>query len=228
MSAGTQLEAKVIAVLGGTGQEGSGLALRWAIKGHDVILGSRSAERASATAAQLAMKAGASTRIRGATNVDAARAATVVVLTVPLAAQVPTAEEVKAHLVGKVLIDVTAPLVPPRVDRVQIPGGESAVVGLQRRLGAEVRVVSAFQNVAAEHLHDLDHPIDCDVLVCGDDANAREMVIALAADAGMRGLHAGVLANSLAAEALTSVLIAINKRYKVAGAGIRITMPGKH
>lgn len=228
MSAGTQLEAKVIAVLGGTGQEGSGLALRWAIKGHDVILGSRSAERASATAAQLATKAGASTRIRGATNVDAARAATVVVLTVPPAAQVPTAEEVKAHLVGKVLIDVTAPLVPPRVDRVQIPGGESAVVGLQRRLGAEVRVVSAFQNVAAEHLHDLDHPIDCDVLVCGDDANAREMVIALAADAGMRGLHAGVLANSLAAEALTSVLIAINKRYKVAGAGIRITMPGKH
>jgi NADPH-dependent F420 reductase len=110
---------------------------------------------------------------------------------------------------------------------VQIPGAESAVLALQRHLGSDVRVVSAFQNVAAEHLHDLAHPVDCDVLVCGDDAQARETVIALAADAGMRGLHAGVLANSLATEALTSVLIAINKRYKVPGAGIRITMPGK-
>jgi NADPH-dependent F420 reductase len=134
---------------------------------------------------------------------------------------------VKAELSGKLLIDVTVPLIAPRVDRVQIPGGESAVLALQRRLGADVRIVSAFQNVAAEHLHDLAHPIDCDVLVCGDDAQARETVIALARDAGMRGVHAGVLANSIAAEALTSVLIAINKRYKVPGSGIRITMPDK-
>jgi predicted dinucleotide-binding enzyme len=91
-----------------------------------------------------------------------------------------------------------------------------------------VKVVSAFQNVSAEHLRDLDHEIECDVLVCSDDANAREAVIALAADAGMRAWHAGVLANSLAAETLTSVLIAINKRYKVPGSGIRITTPGKH
>lgn len=221
-------DAKIIAVLGGTGAEGSGLALRWAAKGHEVILGSRSAERAAATAAQLAAKAGSGARLRGATNVDAARAASVIVLAVPHTAQVATAEEVKAELAGKLLIDVTVPLIPPRVDRVQIPGGESAVLALQRRLGAEVRIVSAFQNVSAEHLHDLAHPIDCDVLVCGDDAQARETVIALAQDAGMRGLHAGVLANSLAAEALTSVLIAINKRYKVPGSGIRITMPGKH
>ena len=220
--------APVIAVLGGTGAEGSGLALRWTVKGYDVIIGSRSAERAAATATQLAGKAGPGARIRGAANVDAARAASVIVLAVPPTAQVPTAEEVKAELDGKLLIDVTVPLVPPRVDRVQIAGGESAVLALQRRLGAGVRIVSAFQNVAAEHLHDLAHPIDCDVLVCGDDVQARETVIALAQDAGMRGLHAGVLANSLAAEALTSVLIAINKRYKVPGAGIRITMPGKH
>ena len=219
--------AYVIAVLGGTGAEGSGLALRWATKGHEVIVGSRSVERASATAAQLAAKAGAGARVRGATNVDAAHAASIIVLTVPYTAQIATAEEVKAELSGKLLIDVTVPLIPPRVDRVQIPGGESAVLALQRRLGADVRIVSAFQNVAAEHLHDLAHPIDCDVLVCGDDAQARETVIALARDAGMCGVHAGVLANSIAAEALTSVLIAINKRYKVAGSGIRITMPDK-
>jgi hypothetical protein len=114
------------------------------------------------------------------------------------------------------------------VDKVQLPGGESAVVALQRQLGAEVKIVSAFQNVAAEHLHDLAHSVECDVLVCGDDVKARETVIALAADAGMQAWHAGALANSVAAEALTSVLIAINKRYKVPGAGIRITTPKKH
>lgn len=217
----------VIAVLGGTGAEGSGLALRWAAHGHEVLIGSRSVERAQAMAQQIAAKAGRSARVRGTSNLEAAREASVIVLAVPPAAQVSTAEEVKPALSGKLLIDVTAPLVPPRVDRVQIPGAESVVAALQRRLGSDVRVVSAFQNVAAEHLHDLDHPVDCDVLVCGDDAPARETVVGLAADAGMRALHAGVLANSLAAEALTSVLIAINKRYKVPGAGIRITMPGK-
>ena len=148
-------------------------------------------------------------------------------MTVPHSVQVATADEVKAELSGKILIDVTVPLVAPRVDRVQLPGGESAVVALQRHIGTDVRVVSAFQNVAAEHLHDLHHTIECDVLVCGDDAKAREAVIALAEDAGMRAWHAGVLANSVAAEALTSVLIAINKRYKVPGSGIRITVPGK-
>lgn len=217
----------VIAVLGGTGAEGSGLALRWAAKGHEVIIGSRSAERAAATALQLAQKLGPGARVRGANNLDAARVATIVVLTVPHTVQLATADEVKPELSGKILIDVTVPLVAPRVDRVQLPGGESAVVALQRRIGAGVRVVSAFQNVAAEHLHDLNHTIECDVLVCGDDAKAREAVIALAEDAGMRAWHAGVLANSVAAEALTSVLIAINKRYKVPGSGIRITVPSK-
>jgi NADPH-dependent F420 reductase len=216
-----------IAVLGGTGQEGSGLALRWANTGHDIILGSRSAERAAATAAQLTQKLRPGARICGATNVDAARVASVIVLTVPFTAQVATADEVRAELMGKILVDVTVPLVPPRVDRVQLPAAESVVVALQRRLGAEVKVVSAFQNVAAEHLHDLAHEIECDVLVCGDDAKARETVIGLAADAGMRAWHAGMLVNSLAAETLTSVLIAINKRYKVPGAGIRITTPAK-
>jgi NADPH-dependent F420 reductase len=185
-------------------------------------------ERAAATASQIAAKLGANARVRGASNIEAARAAAIVVLTVPYTAQVATADEVKSELSGKILIDVTVPLVPPRVDRVQLPAAESVVVALQRRLGPEVKIVSAFQNVAAEHLRDLDHAVECDVLVCGDDAKARETVIGLAEDAGMRAWHAGVLANSLAAETLTSVLIAINKRYKIQGSGIRITMPGKH
>ncbi len=211
-----------IGILGGTGKEGSGLAYRWALKGHDVVIGSRDAARAAAGAAELNQLLAGKAVVRGADNAEAAQA-TVVVLTVPYTAQVATADSVAQQLQGKILVDVTVPLAPPRVDRVQLPNGESAVVALQRRLGAAVKVVSAFQNVSATHLKDPAHEVDCDVLVCGDDAEARETVIGLAHDAGLRAWHAGVLANSIAAEALTSVLIAINKRYKVAGSGIRIT-----
>ena len=211
-----------IGVLGGTGKEGSGLAYRWALAGHEVVIGSRDAGKASAGAAELNQLLGGKAVVRGASNLEAARAA-VVVLTVPYAAQLATADSVADQLVGKILIDVTVPLTPPKVDRVQLPGGESAVVALQRRLGTQVKVVSAFQNVSATHLKDAAHAVDCDVLVCGDDADAREVVIGLARDVGLRAWHAGVLANSVASEALTSVLIAINKRYKVAGSGIRIT-----
>jgi NADPH-dependent F420 reductase len=129
---------------------------------------------------------------------------------------------VRAELEGKILVDVTVPLAPP-VDRVQLPNGESAVLALQRVLGAGVKVVSAFQNVSAAHLKDPSHTVDCDVLVCGDDRDARDLVIGLAADAGLRGVHAGALANSAAAEAMTSLLIAINKHYKVRASGVRVT-----
>ena len=129
----------------------------------------------------------------------------------------------REHLEGKIFVDVTVPLVPPHVDVVQLPNGESIALALQRRLGVGVRVVSAFQNVSERHLKKLDHSIDCDVLVCGDDAKARETVIGLARDIGLKAFHAGALANSAAVEALTSVLIAINKRYKVPASGIRIT-----
>ena len=216
-------ERTVIAVLGGTGQEGGGLAFRWAWCGHDVVIGSRSPDRAATAAAELERLLGGRGTVRAAANREAARAGSVVVLAVPYSAQVATAMEVRAELEGKILVDVTAPLVPPRVDRVQLPNGESAVVALQRQLGQTVKVVSAFQNVAATHLRDPDHAIDCDVLVCGDDAAAREAVIGLARDAGLRAWHAGALVNSAAAEALTSVLIALNKRYKVPASGIRIT-----
>ena len=216
-----------IGILGGTGKEGSGLAYRWALAGHDVVIGSRDAAKAVAGAAELNQLLAGKATLRGAGNAEAAQAE-VVVLTVPYSAQVATADSVAPQLQGKILVDVTVPLAPPKVDRVQLPNGESAVVALQRRLGAAVKVVSAFQNVSATHLKDPAHEVDCDVLVCGDDADAREVVVGLAHDAGLRAWHAGVLANSVASEALTSVLIAINKRYKVAGSGIRITgVPAK-
>ncbi len=215
------MESLNIAVLGGTGSEGSGLAFRWAAAGHRVTIGSRDAERAAVAAAELS--ALGSGRISGAGNREAAAACDVAVLTVPYAAQRATAQDVAAQLAGKILIDVTVPLVPPKVSLVQLPPEGSAVAALQALLGEGVRVVSAFQNISAHHLKDLVYQIDCDVLVCADDADAAEVAIGLARDAGLRGFYAGPLANSVVAEALTSVLIAINRRYKVPASGIRLT-----
>jgi NADPH-dependent F420 reductase len=211
-----------IAVLGGTGHEGGGLALRWAHAGHDVIIGSRGIEKAQEAAEKFGKQAGKP--IRGMANKDAAAAADIVCLTVPYSAQMPTAKDVAPYLKGKIFIDVTVPLIPPKVARVQLPNGGSAVEALQKELGPDVKVVSAFQNVAAHQLLELGHDVNCDVLVCGDDDAARERVVQLASDAGMQAYHAGALCNSAAAEAITSLLIFINKRYKVEeGAGIRIT-----
>ena len=211
-----------IAVLGGTGDQGGGLALRWSLAGYQVTLGSRSVERASALADQL-NKQYKGAELEGAGNRVAASAAEVVVLTVPYNFQRTTVEEVCEVIDGKILVDVTVPLLPPKVARVHLPEGGSAVVSIQKLLGSSVRVVSAFQNISAQHLRNLDEPIECDVLVCGDDVEAREVVIDLANAGGMRGVHAGPLVNSVVAEALTSVLIGINRRYKVPGAGISIT-----
>jgi hypothetical protein len=216
------IEKHAIAVLGGTGQEGGGLALRWAKAGHRVIIGSRSAEKAVAAAEELNRSLG-DKKVGGSRNREAAAAAGIVVLTVPYSAQRATVEDVRDQLAGKIFVDATVPLVPPKVARVQLPGAGSAVAAIQQLVGESVRVVSAFQNVSAHHLKDADHMIDCDVLVCGDDMDARQTVIDLAADIGLRGIHAGPIVNSAAAEALTSILIAINMRYKIPGAGIRIT-----
>lgn len=226
-----QNQALRIAVLGGTGAEGKGLATRWAHAGHAVVLGSRSQDKARIAADEInaylgAGSAGRSTKpgtVAGASNREAAAGAQVVVLAVPYAAQRSTVDEVRAELAGKILIDVTVPLVPPRVSRVQLPAGGSAVEAMQQLLGEATRVVSAFQNVSAHYLSDLAKTIECDVLVCADDKEAREVGVRLANDAGLRGVSSGVLANSAAAEALTSVLIAINRQYKVPAAGIRIT-----
>jgi NADPH-dependent F420 reductase len=211
-----------IGVLGGTGQEGSGLALRLAKAGHTVILGSRDPAKATAVAEQMKAEI-ASASVSGASNKEAAAAADIVMLTVPFSAQRATVEEVRDELSGKLLVDATVPLVPPKVARVQLPPEGSAVAAIQRLLGESVRVVSAFQNVSAHQLKDPSHSVECDVLICGDDVAAREIVVGLAADIGLRGIHAGPIVNSAAAEALTSILIAINMRYKSPGAGIRIT-----
>jgi NADPH-dependent F420 reductase len=219
---GQTVQPRTIAVLGGTGQEGGGLALRFAQAGHRVILGSRSATRATERAAEMNARLGREA-VSGADNKAAAAAAELVVLTVPYSGQRATVEEVREALTGKILIDATVPLIPPKVSRVQLPSGGSAVAAIQALLGDAVRVVSAFQNVSAHHLDDLEHDVDCDVLVCGDDAAAREAVIALAADIGLTAWHAGPIGNSAAAEALTSVMIFINRHYKSPGSGIRIT-----
>ena len=212
-----------IGVLGGTGKEGRGLALRWAHQGHSVIIGSRSAERATEAADALRGLLTESS-IRGATNFDAAAAAEIVVLAVPFSAQQSTVNEVEPALAGKILIDVTVPLVPPDVGRVQLPDGRSAVETIQKSLEAnKVVVVSAFQNVSAHHLMKLDKEVDCDVLVCSDDPAAADTVVALAEEIGLRAWNAGPLANSVVAEGLTSVLITLNRRYKVPASGIRIT-----
>jgi NADPH-dependent F420 reductase len=211
-----------IAVLGGTGKEGGGLALRWAHKGYRVILGSRSAENAQEAATAMNSTLGGAT-VSGATNPEAAAAADIVVLAVPYAAQQSTVDAVREHLNGKILIDVTVPLVPPKVSRVQLPDGGSAVEAVQKKLGDSVRVVSAFQNISAHHLTKLDEDVECDVLVCADDVAAADRVVELSQEIGLRAWNAGPLANSVVAEGLTSVLIALNRRYKVPGTGIRIT-----
>ena len=216
-------ERLTIAVLGGTGKEGGGLALRWAHKGHTVILGSRTADRAEEAASAMRETLGGEANVSGMANPDAAAAADLVVLSVPYAAQQATVQDVAAQLQGKILIDVTVPLVPPKVSRVQLPEGGSAVEAVQMLLGDGVKVVSAFQNISAHHLANLDEEMDCDVLVCADDPEAADKVVALSQEIGLTAWNAGPLCNSAVAEALTSVLIALNRRYKVPGAGIRIT-----
>jgi NADPH-dependent F420 reductase len=214
---------KTIAVIGGTGHEGPGLALRWAKSGqYQVIIGSRQPEKARRVAAELNERLGRDVMC-GMTNPDATAAADLVVLTVPYSAHAPTLESIRDHLAGKILVDVSVPLQPPEVTRVHIPAGGSAAAEAQALLGDAVRVVAAFQNVGAAHLKDPDQPIDCDVLVCGDDQAAKAEAIALARAVGARGLDAGPLQNAVVIEGLTAVLIGINQRYKVRSAGIRIS-----
>ena len=211
-----------ICVVGGTGAEGSGLALRWAQAGHHVTIGSRDSAKAQEAARKLNAILGSDV-IAGTDSAAGVATADIVVLTVPFAAQMPTVTGLKNALAGKILIDVTAPLVPPKVSRVQLPPTDSCVVAVQQLLGEQVRVVSAFQNVSAHKLKKLGQKIDCDVLVAADDKDARTIAIALADDAGLRGVNVGPLANSVVAESLTSALIWINRTYKIPDAGIRIT-----
>jgi hypothetical protein len=212
---------EVVAVLGGTGDLGGGVARFLVRQGVEVVIGSRDAARAAAAADTL-MAEVPGARARGAALADAARTAEVAFLAVPYAAHAGTLTAVREAVQGKILVDTTVPLRPPRVMRVQLPAAGCAAVESQQLLGENVRVVSALQNISAHYLAEGVVP-DCDVLVTGDDEASRQLVIDLLARGGLRAWHAGPLANSAAAEALTSILIGMNKRYRFQGAGIRIT-----
>jgi len=220
------MAGETIAILGGTGDLGTGLAIRWAKAGYSIVIGSRTQEKADAAVA--ALKAiSPSTPARAMVNPAAAAAGDIVVLTVPFEHQLSTLESVREGLEGKILIDVTVPLMPPKVGTVQLPAEGSAGKRAQNFLGDNVRVVTAFQNIAA-HLLQQDVVIECDVLVAGNKKEARERVIGLVREAGMRGFHAGPIENSAAAEALTSVLIQINRQGEIAHSGIKIAGQGDH
>lgn len=216
---------KTISIIGGTGALGTGLAMRWARAGYRIVIGSRDAARAVDVAARLQAQVGDAS-ISGLSNPDAARAGDIVVMTVPFAHHEATLKDIRAGLAGKILVDTTVPLMPPKVARVQLPAEGSAGVRAQQILGEDAEVVSAFQNVAAD-LVATDQVPECDVLVAGNKRASRETVIHLAREAGFQAWHAGPLANAAAMEALTSVLIFMNKRYDGSHTGIRITGIGE-
>ena len=211
----------VIAILGGTGNLGTGLARRWIEVGYQVIIGSRTLSKAQAAVDAYAKALTLSAPLLARDNSSAAHEADIIVLTVPFAHQADLLNNIREQLIGKILIDTTVPLTPPDVDRVQLPTQGSAGQIAQALLGEQVRVVSAFQNVTAYHLQSRQH-LDCDVLVCGNDKDARTKAIKLIEAAGLRGFHAGPINNAAAIEALASLLIFINKQYD-AHAGIKLT-----
>lgn len=213
---------ETIAIIGGTGKEGKGLAYRWAKAGFNVLIGSRQREKAENAAAEVLQLLTSRERVRGLPNEEAAALGDVLVLTVPYAAHADMCEAIRDAAKGKIVIDVTVPLVPGKVTRVQIPPAGSATQEAQQILGDEVEVVAAFQNISYEQLL-TDKPVECDVLVCGRSKAARSTVLALVRAAGMEGFDAGPAENAVIVEGLTSVLIGINKQFGVHDAGIRIT-----
>jgi len=213
---------KSIGIIGGTGKEGKGLAIRWAKAGYTILIGSRNLEKAFTASQEIIDTLGGKGNITGMVNSEAAKTADIVVLTVPYAAHQSTLAEMKPYLAGKILIDVTVPLVPPNVSRVQMPAAGSAAAEAQNVLGEDVTVVSAFQNISFENLLG-EGEVDCDILVCGNDSESKTVVLELVQAAGLTGWDAGPLDNSMVVEGLTSILIGINKRHKVRSSGIKIT-----
>ncbi|HKG55069.1 MAG TPA: NADPH-dependent F420 reductase [Anaerolineales bacterium] len=211
-----------IAVLGGTGKEGKGLAYRWAKAGYQVLIGSRYSEKAVTIASEIMELLEGESSVVGTTNLEAAQQADIVVVTVPYAGHREILESVKDALSGKLVIDTTVPLVPPKVSKVQMPVAGSAAQEAKEILGESVEVVAAFQNISYEHLL-RDEDVECDVLVTGSSKKARQEALTLVEAAGLIGWDAGPIENSVVVEGLTSVLININKQYGSTHAGIRIT-----
>jgi NADPH-dependent F420 reductase len=211
-----------IAVLGGTGKEGKGLAYRWAKAGYRVLIGSRLSERAVTVASEIMQLLEGSSSVVGTTNLEAAQQSDIVVLTVPYAAHRPTLESLKDALKGKLLIDATVPLVPPKVTKVQMPPAGSAAQEAKEIVGEDVQVVAAFQNISHELLLG-EEDVECDVLVTGTSKDARHEALRLVEAAGLTGWDAGPIENSVVVEGLASILIYINKQYGSTHAGIKIT-----
>jgi len=211
-----------IAVIGGTGKEGKGLAYRWAKAGYRVLIGSRLSERAVTVASEIIQLLEGSSSVVGTTNLEAAKQAEIIVLTVPYAAHRATLESVRDAIQGKLLIDVTVPIVPPKVTKVQMPPAGSAAQEAKEIVGEDVQVVAAFQNISHELLLG-EEEIECDVLVTGTSKDARVESLRLVEAAGLTGWDAGPIENSVVVEGLANVLININKQYGSTHAGIRIT-----
>ena len=210
-----------IAILGGTGKEGAGLGVRWALAGHSIIIGSRDRERARAKAAELRERTG-SLAIMGESNAEAAKLGEVVVIALPSDGLATTLPEVREGCRGKVVISTVVPLTfgGPRLFTPP-PAGSSAEEA--QALLSEANVVAAFHHIAAHELSDTAHPIECDLLLCGADAGAKEAVSQLAHSMGLRPIDVGPLSNAGPLEGITAVLATINRRYKLKDAGIKIT-----
>jgi hypothetical protein len=213
-----------IGIIGGTGKEGKGLAYRWVQAGHHVIIGSRQAEKAQRAVDELkALLDEGGDLLEGMENPDAMAACEIAVVTVPYAAHRPTLEGLKDVLDGKIVVDVVVPIMPPKVTKVQMPPAGSVALEAQEILGENCRVVDAFQNISYERLMNKDEDVDCDVLVCGKSKAARQVVLGLVADTGLKGWDAGPIENAVVVEGMTSVLIGLNIQHKVKASGIRIT-----
>ena len=211
---------QTIAVIGGTGDLGSALTMRWSNAGYRIIIGSRDEDKAQAAASKFNKSLGKDF-VRGMTNLEAARYAEIIVLTVPFSNHQAIVEEIFQAAQGKIVVDTTVPLVPPKISRVQLPEFGSIAKRSQEKLGNNVKVVSAFQTVAAASISG-DVTTASEVLVCGNNVEARERVIGLVKSAGLKAWHAGPIDNSVVSESMTSILIFLNKHYQMHGAGIRI------
>jgi NADPH-dependent F420 reductase len=210
-----------IGILGGTGKEGAGLALRWAQAGHEVIIGSRDAERARAKAAEISGQAGRA--VGGMSNREAAAAAEVVVLALPASGLAATLGELKDACRGKVVISTVVPLSFGGGRLFTPPAQGSSAEEVQALLGPDARVVAAFHHIAAHELSATGHDIDCDLLLCGADADAKKAVAELGSGMGLRAVDVGALSNAGPLEGITAVLATINRRYKLKNSGIKIT-----
>ncbi len=210
-----------LAIIGGTGKEGSALAARFAKAGISVIIGSRDPAKAQSTASALNQRLRIST-IEGYSNRDAAARSQVVLLSIPFEGMQPILEDIRDAAQGKIIINIASALDPERKSRARVPAAGSITAQVQQFFGPSAKVVAAFQNISPELLESLEE-IDSDVLVCGGDKEARTTVIELIRRAGIEAFDAGVLANAVAVETITAVLIAVNIKYKIKGAGIRLT-----